>query len=199
MKESFVAINITVDNVLSNPNGKKIPLLFYYDGKPLEDIDNDDEEIVASLFKDLKFSTEVYKFLNVDSYSTTSFSYFYFEGEETYKESTVDLQDYLNIDIIQKDYFWEQYKDFWKDYVKKIFSYLYGCSYKGIVYEFNENDFNEDIRKCYDLLKIKNPNKIVKETVVNYVRYELHEKYKLNNSNIDFIISEVENILKNKN
>jgi hypothetical protein len=88
---------------------------------------------------------------------------------------------------------------FYKDYINKIFNYLYNCSYKED-YNISSNPllWEDNIIDIYKKIQHKYPNKISKNTVINYIRSELLQTYNLNTDNTNWIINKVINILGNE-
>jgi hypothetical protein len=58
--------------------------------------------------------------------------------------------------------------------------------------------WEDNIIDIYKKIQHKYPNKISKNTVINYVRSELYQTYKLNTNNINWIINNLTNILSNE-
>lgn len=187
MKETLVSINITSKKELKNPNGSMVPILYDY-------VDNGDS-IINELFLDDKFKEYIYSLCYIEDYPFLKLSYFFFDynNDEKYESDNVYIQKIFTLDKIDKENI-DRLKNLKYLYILDNLEYLYRCSYKNDYAYLENKDFEYSIKDIYKLLKEKNPNKITKETVVNYVRSEL-TKDKLSQENVDYIINKFNKIL----
>lgn len=189
MKQSLVAINLTTNNKLENPN--EVPILFYWNGEG---------DLKETIFSDLEFLTLVKSnVLTFQKYAIAKVSWFYFKGsdnedDEIYYDEILNIQDNLTLESLCKD---DPMCTFWHEYIKSHFAYLYQCSFKSL-YTFDPipDNFNDEIIDIYKKLKERNPNKIIKSTVINYIRLELSKTNNLNKDNIEFLMNKLDEILK---
>ena len=189
MRDSLVAINIINDDKLLNINGNGIPLLFYWDGE---------DDVLDSIFRMDIFKAKIYDVINnVDNYTNSKIALFYFKyngDEEQYNELSVLIQDYIKL----KD-FPEDKIDFYKEYIWQHFDYLY----KSVYQEEYDKDVNmlsieDSILDIYDKIKEKHPKRVMKSTVLNYVRSELMKTNHLNMDNTDWIINKLDSLLNER-
>lgn len=188
MLESLVAINIISDDKIINKNG--IPLLFYWDGK---------QDIYEALKSGSDFNDYLmHTVINKDKYTNAYFSFFkYYLDEnntENYSEDKINIQDFLKL----KDLSLEN-NMFYKEYLLHHFLYLYDSAY--------HQDYNEDISimgiddailDIYDKMQEKYPKRVIKSTVINYIRSELIKTDNLSIENSDWIIYQLENLLNER-
>ena len=59
-------------------------------------------------------------------------------------------------------------------------------------------DIDEYILDIYDKIQGKYPKRVIKTTVINYIRGELQNKDQLSIQNTDWIISQLENLLNER-
>lgn len=186
MKDSLVAINIVVNDKIINKNG--VPLLFYWDGKT--------DTLEEAIYNDKYFKTLLYDtILNVDNYANAKLSYFYFENEdEHYTEYHSIVQTVLTLDSLDDDS-----RMFYKNYLWNHFVFLYESAYHE-KYDKEVTIFNIDdhILEVYDQIQEKYPKRFIKSTVINYVRSELQQNDQLIMRNTDWIISQLELLLTDK-
>lgn len=187
MKDSLVAINIIKDDKILNSKG--IPLLFYWNGK---------NDVLESMYKDNEFKSYLYDLINsVELYTESKLAYFYFKydnDEEQYNDSIVPIQDFLKLEDFPEDKI-----SFYKEYIWIHFSYLY----KSVFQEEYDKDVNmlsieDSILNIYDLIKEKHPKRVIKSTVLNYIRSELMKTNHLNMANTNWIIDRLERLLNEK-
>ena len=190
MKDSLVSINIINDNKLLNINKNGVPLLFYWNGT---------DDVLESIFKIDTFKSKIYDVINdVNNYTNSKISLFYFKydenNKEQYNELSVFIQDYIKL----KD-FPEDKIDFYKEYIWQHFAYLYKSVY--------QNDYDKDVNMLsiedsildiYDKIKEKHPKRVMKTTVLNYVRSELMKTNHLNMDNTDWIINKLDILLNER-
>ena len=188
--DSFASINLykCEDNkkeLLSNV----VPLLFYWNGE--------DDSIVNSLVEDLEFYSLINdKCLNIDNYSNSKISFFMFKiNGENYEDNTLDVQDIFMLKNLNKND-----SDFYIEYIYNIFINLYLTAVKE---KYNKDPLSlnlvDEIINIYEKLQKRFPRRFIKRTVINYLRSELVKTYKLNNTNTDWIIEQITEILKNEN
>lgn len=171
-KITLVAINISYNGKIANPS--LVPILFYWDeNKPL----------LESMFNDKQFKKLLFdKVLNKESYATARldwFNYTYYDNDkENYNEDSITIQELLPFNKIENIVLWEEYAaDIFKDLYK-------------IVKKENPKETNVDeyyIAALYHEIKDKNPVKIKKATVLEYVRSQLKERFGLSQENADYI------------
>lgn len=192
MKESLVAINIVKNNCeLLNPSS--VPILLYWNDKV-------NKTIAEEIFNNEKsYKYIVNKCCNIENYTTSILSFFYFkdindDNEEDYVEYSIDIQSLFQLSVLN-----DENNFFYKNYINNIFNYLYNCSYKeDYMISSNPLVWEDNIIDIYKKIQHKYPNKISKNTVINYVRSELYQTYKLNTNNINWIINNLTNILSNE-
>lgn len=186
MKDSLVAINILVnDNTILNKNG--VPLLFYWDGNSdtlINDIYNNDD------FKLLIYNS----IINVKNYANTKLALFYFtydNNEEKYNEEISNVQNVLKLSLLDDDT-----RMFYKNYLWKHFAFLYNSAYhEDYDKEISLFDIDDCILDVYDKIQEKFPKRVIKSTVINYIRSELQLKDNLSLENTDWIINQLEKLL----
>lgn len=187
MVDSLVAINIISNDKLINKNGT--PLLFYWDGK---------QDINEALHSDKSFLDYLYHtVLNKDNFTNSIFSFFqyYIENEnEHYKEDKIIVQDFIKFKDMD-----DNKVSFYKDYLLDHFLYLYKSAYHE---EYDQDisiiGIDDSILNIYDKIQEKYPKKVIKTTVVNYIRSELMKTDNLNIENTDWIIFKLENLLNER-
>lgn len=188
MLESLVAINVISGDRIINKNGT--PLLFYWDGE-------------QDIYEALKSGNEFIDYLmhtviNKDKYTDAYFSFFKYyldeEGKENYQEDKINIQDFLKL----KDLQIEQ-SLFYKEYLLNHFLYLYKSAY--------HEDYKEDISimgiddavlDIYDKIQEKYPKRVIKSTVINYIRSELQKTDDISIENSDWIVFQLENLLNER-
>lgn len=185
MVDSFVAINIYKDKDNKKELfGNGVPLLFYC---------NDMSHFKDDLLSDEKFRKLVEdNCLNTNNYTSSWIGYFHFNTESEYEDTAIPIQELFSVNKLS-----ETEKFFTKEYLSAIFINLYEISMK-TSYENNLMfDIDATIVDIYQALKEKFKEKIVKSTVVNYIRSELNKK-ELSQENIHNIIWQLEIILQNE-
>ena len=195
MSKSLVSINI-LDNNRKLYNPSTVPILYYYDG--------DSESLSNSIKNDTGFMKFLYesKLFSTDLYTKTNLSYFYFDignlvdddSDDIIVENSIDIQDLMTLEHLYNTD--TLYSEFYLHYLRYHFSYLY----KGVFKEdfiFSEDVLNTDkeITTIYDTIKKKYPDKIVKTTVLNYIRSVLREKENLSIENSEWIVKQLEHII----
>lgn len=187
MVDSLVAINIISNDKLINKNGT--PLLFYWDGK---------QDINEALHSDKSFLDYLYHtVLNKDNFTNSLFSFFqyYIEDEkEHYKEDKIIVQDFIKFKDMDDDKV-----SFYKDYLLDHFLFLYKSAYHEEYYQdISIIGIDDSILNIYDKIQEKYPKRVIKTTVVNYIRSELMKTDNLNIENTDWIILKLENLLNER-
>lgn len=191
MKESLVAINILFNDRLLNKNGT--PLLFYWDGE-------------QNIYDALKSGSDFIDYLmhtviNKEKYTDTYFSFFKYyldnDGNEQYQEDKINIQDFLKL----KDLSPEQ-SLFYKKYLLDHFIYLYKSAYHEEYVKDNESislmGIDDAILDIYDKIQEKYPKRVIKSTVINYIRSEIENTDKLSMENSNWIIFQLENLLNER-
>lgn len=188
MNDSLVAINLFVekDNKFILLNKSSIPYLYYFNGE--DDLEKD----ILSNVEFKRFIED--KCFNIETYTKAKLGYFYFNNGQ-YVENIINIQDkYLlkNLDIEEIEFF--------KDYLWKHFNFLYESAYHE-KYDTDMTIFDSEksIIDIYDKIQIKYPKRVIKSTVINYIRSELIKTDLLNNDNTEFIIMRLENLLNERN
>jgi len=190
VRDSLVAINIINEDKLLNINGNGVPLLFYWNGE---------DNILESIFNVQHFNLNICNLINnIENYASSKIALFYFKydenNKEQYNEISVLIQDYIKL----KD-FPEDKIDFYKEYIWQHFAYLYKSVY--------QEDYNKDVNMLsiedsildiYDKIKEKHPKRVMKSTVLNYVRSELMKTNHLNMDNTDWIINKLDSLLNER-
>lgn len=189
MKDSLVAINIINDKEILNVNG--VPLLFYWDGQ---------SNVIESICNDENFKKYLYNVVNNKNvYSTSKIVFFYFKYDnetnlEKYADDNILIQNFLHL----KD-FPEGKINFCIEYLWDHFLLLYKSAY-GVDYdkEVNLLSVEDHILDIYDKMKEKYPKRVIKSTVINYIRSELMKTDNLNMENTDWIIDKLETLLNER-
>lgn len=187
MQDSLVAFNITANNKLLNKS--EVPVLFYWNGT---------SNVIESIFSDNNF----YSFLkntvfNSDIYNIAKIALFYFKYEEgeIYNEAIYNIQDLAPLSSLE-----ETDRSFYKQYLWTHFEYLYESAYHQKYDEESVSifDIDEYILDIYDKIQSKYPKRVIKSTVINYIRGELQNKDGLSTQNTDWIIAQLENLLNER-
>lgn len=187
MVDSLVAINIISNEKLINKNGT--PLLFYWDGK---------QDINEALSSDKTFLDYLnHTVINKDNFTNSYFSFFQYyieNNEEHYKEDKIIIQDFIKFENMN-----DEKVSFYKEYLLNHFLYLYKSAYHE---EYNQDisiiGIDDSILDIYDKIQEKYPKRVIKTTVINYIRSELMKTDNLNIENTDWIISKLENLLNER-
>lgn len=185
MRNSLVAINILNNSHLINDRG--VPFLFYWDGET--DLDNallSSEELKDYLYE---------KVINKDNYTSTRLAMFYFkydaDNNEVYSEKQWDLQSFLKLPDIKEDK-----QMFYKEYLWEHFQFLYDSAYhESYDKTVSLFDIDDAILDVYDKIQEKYPKRVIKSTVVNYIRGELQNNNNLSMENTNWIILQLEKLL----
>ena len=185
MKDSLVAINITINDKILNKNN--VPILFYWDGEG--------SSLTQAIYEDPSFRSLLFNtIINYDNYADAKLSFFYFlyeNNEEKYIEDFSIVQNNLKLKDLDSEH-----NLFYKEYLLYHFLYLYKSAY--------HEDYKEDISiigiddailDIYDKIQEKYPKRVIKSTVINYIRGELQKNDHLSMENTDWIISQLEVLL----
>ena len=192
MQSTLVAINVIGLNgkLLNNKN---IPLLFYWDGE-------------GDIKDSLKSNSEFIEFLNnnvinFEHYTYAQISLCYFKSDENKNETYADLV--FNVqDVFLLSYFNEN--TLYKTYLLHHFLYLYESAYhekypnKIGLSPIDSLDINDVILDIYDKVQEKYPKRVIKSTVINYIKQELENTNCLNKDNVNLVITKLENLLNEK-
>ena len=93
----------------------------------------------------------------------------------------------------------EDRRSFYKEYLSDLFLYLYKSAY--------HEDYKEDISimgiddavlDIYDKMQEKYPKRVIKSTVINYIRSELQKTDNISIENSDWIVFQLENLLNER-
>ena len=189
-KASLLSINLYINkagvNFLLNENPK--PLLFYWNEK------DDFVEIIKNN-KDFRKLIDRTSF-NKDIYANAKIAYFKFaldNNEEKYEEGNYNIQDIFLLRELD-----EIESDFYKEYILEIFESLYSSSMKSTYVGDILFDIEQKIKDIYIQIQNKFLQRFIKSSVINYVRSELEKTSNLNKDNINWIIDNLLNILKNE-
>ena len=166
-------------------NYSNVPILFYWD--------NDDETLFENKifeYKDWQNYIEDVC-LNIKEYAESKISYFKYNiKSESIEQNTFNIQHYYLL----------QYSDRGKklslEYLVAIFKYLYKYALKEEYKENEDQSYIDIIIDIYHILKERNQKKILPETVRNYILSELQQKYKLSVKNMDYVLTQYDNIIK---
>ena len=181
---SLIAINITIadesgKNILVNG---KVPILYYWNGSTYSDIDsimNDSailDKIKSCIVDELSLSTA--------EISLVSFG---LDTDEEYVEKSIRVQDLLNIEDFGS------IKDSIIDKVAKaMYKDVFNADYS------NHSNCESIIADVYDKVSLMYKENVTLDTFVNFARKKLHQTTKLNEINIQKIVSEIVSILKSK-
>ena len=188
MQDSLVAINIIVNDKIINKNG--VPILFYWNGES--------SLLTKAIYDDQNFKSLLYNtIINYDNYADAKLSFFYFlyeNNEEKYIEDFSIVQNEMKLSELDTEQ-----SLFYKEFLLYHFLYLYKSAY--------HEDYKEDISiigiddailDIYDKIQNKYPKRVIKSTVINYIRGELQKTDKLSMENTDWIIYQLENLLNER-
>ena len=180
----LVSLNIisSTGKLLNNSN---VPILFYWD--------NDDETLLENKIFEYKDWQDYIEdvCLNIKEYAESKISYFKYNiKSESIEQNTFNIQHYYLL----------QYSDRGKklslEYLVAIFKYLYKYALKEEYKENEDQSYIDIIIDIYHILKERNQKKILPETVRNYILSELQQKYKLSVKNMDYVLTQYDNIIK---
>ena len=178
--DGVVSINlIGSNNKILNTNG--VPIIFY---------SNDFESLEAQIFENEEFR----KFLDstiftIENYSDSKIAYCFYkniDNEDEYKYLVKEVEEWMPL---------EKKKNLANEYIHVIVDALYKDVYN-MKFNWTEN-IDVDLNTIYDNINAKYKEKFNRLTMVNYIRAEL-KKYDLRDFNLDFVIMNVDSILRNK-
>lgn len=186
LNDSLVAINIYNKDTKELYNNKETPILYYWNGEG---------DLLQSILNDKQFKDNyINKINSIDAYRNMKMSYFYFcfsGGDELYIDNSILLSDYVSLSSI------ESYSIVLKTIINHLYD-LYEKAFNGKSYD-KLKVFNEDIIiDIYDEIKNKYKERLLKNTLINWVRSEISKQEKLSEENENYIIDTLTNILKNK-
>lgn len=195
MSKSLVSINI-VDNNRKLYNPSTVPILYYYNGNS--------ESLSDSIKNDIGFTKFLYesKLFSTDLYTKTNLSYFYFDignlvnddSDDNIVENSVDIQELMSLEHLYN--IDPTYSEFYLHYLRYYFNDLYkGVFKEDFIFSEDVSNTDKEITTIYDTIKKKYPDKIVKTTVLNYIRSVLRENDNLSIENSEWIVKQLENIL----
>ena len=181
----LVAFNIisAKNDKLLNPSD--VPVLFYWNEETENDLSKD-------LVNDENFKNYIDDYcINIKEYSGSHISYLKYNIKtEELTQDTLFVQDVYKLTNISIG------KKLALQYLLDIFKYLYHYATKEIYMYDNDKKADIDVLlDIYNILKERNQTKILPETVRNYVRSELQQKYLLHNDNIEYILSQYDEII----
>ena len=188
MNESLVAINVISNDKIINKNGT--PILFYWDGK---------QDIYEALETNPDFIDYLmHTVINKDKYTDAYFSFFKYyldgDGKEHYNEDKLNIQDFLKLKNMKSSE-----SLFYKEYLLNHFLYLYKSAYHE---EYTEDisimGIDDAVLDIYDKIQEKYPKRVIKSTVINYIRSELQKTDNISIENSDWIIYQLENLLNER-
>ena len=185
MRNSLVAINILNDSYLINDRG--VPFLFYWDGE----LDIDKALLNSDVLKEYLYE----KVINKESYTSSKLAMFYFKydenNNEVYTEKQLPLQSFLKLYDIKEDK-----QMFYKEYLWEHFQFLYDSAYhESYDKTVSLFDIDDAILDVYDKIQEKYPKRVIKSTVINYIRGELQNNNNLSMDNTNWIIAQLEKLL----
>ena len=185
MKDSLVALNVIVNDKIINKNG--VPILFYWNGES--------SSLVHDIYEDPSFKSLLYNtVINYDNYANAKLSFFYFlyEGEEEkYVEDFSVIQNEMKLSDLD-----DEARMFYKKYLWNHFKFLYESAYhEKYADDVSLFDMDECILDIYDQIQSKYPKRVIKSTVINYIRGELQKTDNLSMENTDWIIFQLEKLL----
>ena len=188
MKDSLVALNVIVDDKIINKNG--IPILFYWDGTT--------NLLIKDIYKDPSFKSLLYNtVINYECYAKAKLAYFYFiyeNNEEKYAEDFSNIQNEMKLADLNEDS-----RMFYKMYLWNHFKFLYESAYhENYSKDVSLFDIDDCILDIYDKIQKKYPKRVIKSTVVNYIRGELQKTDNLSMENTNWIIFQLENLLNER-
>lgn len=188
MHESLVAINVISNDKIINKNST--PILFYWDGQ---------QDIYEALETNPDFIDYLmHTVINKDKYTNTYFAFFNYyldsEGKEHYHEDKLNVQDFLKLKDMKPSE-----SLFYKEYLLGHFLYLYKSAYHE---EYKEDisimGIDDAVLDIYDQIQKKYPKRVIKSTVINYIRSELQKTDNISIENSDWIIFQLENLLNER-
>lgn len=179
-KEAIVVINIINESNLSILN--RIPIVFLWDGEG----NLTDSIMRHENMKKYLESNNVFKDINL--YSNVSLNYCTAFSKTEYSTDKLYIQDIFKISDFEN----------YKNLILNILTDIYYKKIKGADEIGNSIPTDEEkIRFIINKLKEKYDNKLNIETVINYIRQQLKEKYSLNDNNSQFLINIIKDSIDN--
>ena len=175
MKESFVAINVIVNetNILNNGG---YPIIFYWDGE---------SDIIEDIRTNVNFNKLIEENCLTDKeiYINSYIKLLYLNNIKEVKYVTQDIP-------VQSLYLLQDIKnEFWLDYIFDILVELYKDVYKKDFLSYNtETNKSMLIPYLYKEIKAYTGREISDKTITNYILHRLTEDKQLSKENIDYII-----------
>ena len=166
-------------------NRSNVPILYYWDNDDIIDLEN-------KLFENKDWRNYIDDTcLNIKEYAESKIAYFKYNIlTESIEENSFTIQHYY----LLRDS--ESGKKLGLKYLVSIFKYLYKYALKE-EYKIEDDQSNIDvIIDIYHILKERNQKKILPETVRNYILSELQQKYKLSTKNMDYVLEQYDDIIK---
>ena len=188
MKDTLVALNIIINDKIINKNG--VPILFYWNGQS--------SSLIKDIYGDENFKSLLYNsVINYEDYTKAKLAYFYFiyeNEEEKYVEDFSNIQDEICLSDLD-----EESRMFYKLYLWNHFTFLYESAYhEKYDKEISLFDIDDYILDIYDKIQKKYPKRVIKSTVINYIRGELQKADNLSINNTNWIIYQLENLLNER-
>ena len=88
---------------------------------------------------------------------------------------------------------------FYKEYLLNHFLYLYQSAYhKEYTEDISIMGIDDAILDIYDKMQEKYPKRVIKSTVINYIRSELQKTDNISIENSDWIILQLETLLNER-
>lgn len=189
MKDSLVALNVIVNDKIINKNG--VPILFYWNGES--------SSLIHNIYEDESFKSLLYNsVINYENYANAKLAFFYFKYEddtEKYVEEFSIIQNEMKLSDLD-----EETRMFYKMYLWNHFNFLYESAYhEKYADDISLFDMDGCILDIYDKIQNKYPKRVIKSTVINYIRGELQKTDNLSMKNTDWIIYQLETLLIERN
>ena len=175
----IVGINIFVDGKLINDNN--VPILYYWNNE--EDIEDElskSDDLIFFLTKKITTPSE---------YLNSNLTYVKYDNfSKEYTSNRLNIQNLFDL-----KHFNEYNENFWINFIINDFLNLYQLSYKQ-TYELSSS-LDEDIKNMFVKIKQKYPNKVNKDTIVNYIFSKLNENKLLSVDNTNYIINKLKQLI----
>ena len=113
--------------------------------------------------------------------------------ETSHQHNTHYSHIFQNIFLFDLKHFNEYNENFWINFIINDFLNLYQLSYKQ-TYELSSS-LDEDIKNMFVKIKQKYPNKVNKDTIVNYIFSKLNENKLLSVDNTNYIINKLKQLI----
>ena len=175
----IVGINIFVNDKLINDNN--VPILYYWNNE--EDIEDElskSDDLIFFLTKKITTPSE---------YLNSNLTYIKYDNfSKQYTSNRLNIQNLFDL-----KHFNEYNENFWINFIINDFLNLYQLSYKQ-TYELSSS-LDEDIKNMFVKIKQKYPNKVNKDTIVNYIFSKLNENKLLSVNNTNYIINKLKQLI----